>query len=150
MNFYFLKEDLDELNKKISELMEELNKFTLEIGKDYQEDRGIFTFEEGERQKQMMSRRLQELIQIRNNAVIATPNGCLKEVGFGRRVTFEDKETSEVFKYKIGSYMVFFENDNVISYEAPLARLLVGSKVGDVKEGLIGSKKRIFQILNIE
>lgn len=150
MIYYFLKEDFDELNRKINELSEKLKKFSLEIGKDYQEDRGIFTFEEGERQKRLWSARLRELVQIKNNAKIVMPSVRTDIVGIGRRVIFKDEITGKIQMFNIGSYMVLTKKKNSISYDTPIARLLIGAQVGEVREDIVGGRKRSFRILKIE
>jgi transcription elongation GreA/GreB family factor len=149
MTYYFLKEDFDELHRKINELTEKFKKFSLEIGKDYQEDKGIFTFEEGERQKQMLSTRLQELIKIRNSSKIVMPNTKTDIIGLGSCATFEDESNNEIQTYRVGSYMVLREDKDTISYDSPLARLLIGAQVGDLREGVVGGKKRSFRIIKI-
>ena len=47
----------------------------------------------------------------------------------------------------VGSYMNY--RDDVVSYAAPLARLLMGGKVGDCKVGTIAGKERHFAIISI-
>jgi transcription elongation GreA/GreB family factor len=148
--YYFLKEDFIELDKRINELNEKIRKISLEIGKDAQEDRGIFTYEEGERQKYMWSTRLRELIRIKNNAKIIEPDIKVDKVSLGRCVTIIDEETGSVQKYSIGSYMVLIEKENVIAYNTCLARLLIGAQVGEVRSGEIAGKKRNFRVLKID
>jgi len=150
MIYYFLKEDFDELNRKIYELVERLKDISLEFGRDCQEDRGIFTFEEGERQKQMLSVRLRELIKIKNNAKIIIPNRVSERVSIGKRVTLRDETSGMVKTYNIGSYMVLINKENAISYDTPIARLLIGAQVGEVRNGEIAGEKQDFRILKIE
>ncbi len=37
-----------------------------------------------------------------------------------------------------------------ISYVSPLGKLLIGAKVGEIREGVIGNDKKRFEILEIE
>ena len=63
----------------------------------------------------------------------------------------EDDKTGETRVMQIGSYMVFDNKEGfVISYDAPLARMIIGGKVGDTREAVIGGKKKVVNILKIE
>ena len=150
MIYYFLKEDFDELNRKIYKFVEKLKNISLEIGRDCHEDRGIFTFEEGERQKQILSARLRELIQIKNNAKIVMTGVKTDKISVGKRVTLKDEVTGRIQTYNIGSYMILAKKENTISYNTPIARLLIGAQVDEVRSGEIAGKKRNFRILKIE
>jgi len=150
MIYYFLKEDFDELNRKIHELIGRLKDISLESGKNCQEDRGIFTFEEGERQKQMLSTRLRELIRIKNNAKIIIPSRANERVSIGKKVTFRDEANGIIKTYNIGSYLVLINKENTISYATPIARLLIGAQIGEMRSGEIAGEKRDFYILKIE
>lgn len=99
----------------------------------------------------MWSTRLRELIRIRNQTrvLLEPPKG--DTVTIGRTVTAENENTGETLVMKIGSYMVLTnEEGEVISYNAPLARMLVGGRVGDTRESVIAGKKKSFRILKIE
>jgi transcription elongation GreA/GreB family factor len=72
-------------------------------------------------------------------------------VSIGHTVTVEDEHTGETRAMKIGSYMVLTkEKGEVISYDAPLARMLIGAQVDDTRESVIAGKKKRFRILKIE
>jgi transcription elongation GreA/GreB family factor len=59
-----------------------------------------------------------------------------------------DCDTGEEKKILIGSYINFNTNEKV-SYHAPLARIILGAKVGDCRQGMIVDRKRRFEILEI-
>jgi len=153
--FYFLREDFEGLNAQIDKICEKIKEIGQEMGRSCKEGAETFhdnfAYENGERQQYMWSTRLRELIRIRNNARVVTPEGRSDKVSIGRTVTIRNETADEVQILKIGSYMVFKErSQNVISYNAPLARLLIGAEVGERREGNIGGKKKIFQIIKIE
>ena len=99
----------------------------------------------------MWSMRLRELIRIRNQArvLLEPPKG--DTVTIGRTVTVKDELIGETRITKIGSYMVLTkEEDEKVSYNTPLARMLVGGRVGNMKESVIAGRQRRFRILKIE
>jgi len=152
MKYYFLREDFEKLNEQILEINNRIRKIGQEMGNSCQEGAETFhdnfAFEEGERQQQMWSRRLAELLEIYKNAILVDTAQNLGKVGIGSRVTAIDSETGERRTYFIGSYQVFSHNGR-ISYDSPLGRILLGAEEGDVVTGLIAGKKRRFEIVSI-
>lgn len=153
--YYFLKEDFDMLNAEIEKLANRIKEIGHEMGKSCQEGAETFhdnfAYEDGERQQYMWSTRLRELIRIRNQARVLLEPPKENTATIGRIVTVEDENTGETQVMKIGSYMVLAkEEGEVISYNAPLARMLIGGRVGDTRESVIAGKKKSFRILKIE
>jgi len=153
--YYFLKKDFDALNANIEKLADKIKEIGHEMGKSCQEGAETFhdnfAYEDGERQQYMWSTRLRELVRIRNQArvLLEPPKGDTATIG--RTVTVEDENTGETLVMKIGSYMVLAnEEGEVISYNAPLARMLVGGRVGDTRKSVVAGKKKSFRILKIE
>jgi transcription elongation GreA/GreB family factor len=153
--YYFLKKDFDALNAEIEKLADKIKEIGHEMGKSCQEGAETFhdnfAYEDGERQQYMWSMRLRELIRIRNQArvLLEPPKGDTATIG--RTITVEDENTGETLIMKIGSYIVLAnEGGEVISYNAPLARMLVGGRVGDIRESVIAGKKKSFRILEIK
>lgn len=152
--YYFLKEDFEALNAEITKLADRIKEIGKEMGESCKEGAETFhdnfAFEDGERQQYMWSSRLRDLIRIRNQARITEPRKT-DGVSLGFTVTFRDEGNGEMYTLKIGSFMVPKERgENVISYNSPLARALVGGKVGETREAVIGSGKKNFHILKIE
>jgi len=150
--YYFLPHDFEELNAQIDRICTTIKEIGQEMGASCREGAETFhdnfAFEDGERQQYMLSNRLRELIKIRNNSrVVNSSNG--NKVSIGRIITIRDEITGEKQTFKIGSYMVF-RDQNAISYNAPLARCLMGAEVGEIREGTIGGKKRQFVVLQIK
>ncbi|MDP3784588.1 MAG: GreA/GreB family elongation factor, partial [bacterium] len=71
-------------------------------------------------------------------------------VRYGRTVTFKNLDTEEVKIVRLGSFYVVNPQPNVASYTSPLARLLIGARVGEIREGEIGTQKCRLQIVQIE
>lgn len=152
--YYFLKGDFDALSVEIEKIADKIKELGKEVGKSCQEGAETFhdnfALEDSHRQQFMWSTRLRELIRIRNQARVVESQQNDK-VSLGLTVTVKDENTSEIRVIKIGSYMVLQEHQGeVISYNAPLARMLISGKVGETKEAIIAGKKKIFHILKIE
>jgi len=96
----------------------------------------------------MISGRLREMIDIRNRARVVQPSRASDRVGIGRVVTVRDDEDM-VILFEVGSFMMF-DGDRRVSYAAPLAKLLMGAEVGEVREGKIAGAERAFEVLRIE
>ena len=151
--FYFLPEDFEDLNDQIERIREKIKELGREAGESCQEGAETwhdnFAFEESQRQQYMWSKRLRELIHIRDNACVIRPSPQGDKASIGRVVTIRDVTTGETQTFKIGSYMIFGEREGV-SYNAPLARTLIGSEVDDERTGKIGGRQKTFRILKIE
>ncbi len=153
--YYFLKKDFKALNTEIEKIADKIKEIGKEMGKSCQEGAETFhdnfAYEDGERQQYMWSGRIRELIRIRNQARVILEPQKGDTVSIGCTVTVEDERTGETRTMKIGSYMVLAkEEGEVISYNAPLARMLIGARVGNMKESVIAGKKKQFRILKIE
>src|SRR3972149_4386566 len=151
--YYFLKEDFDALNLEIVKIADKIKEIGKEMGKSCQEGAETFhdnfAHDDGEPQQRMWSERIRELIRIRNQARIIEPQKH-NTVSIGQIVTMEDERTGEMRIIKIGSYMTFVKEDNAVSYIAPLSRMLIGGKAGEIKEAVIAGKKKSFRIIKIE
>jgi transcription elongation factor GreA len=152
MRFYFLREDFEKLNEQIHEVSKRIREIGQEMGNSCREGAETFhdnfAFEEGERQQQMWSKRLNELLEINKNAVIIDSFDKGRKVGIGSRVTTVDAETGEEKTVFIGSYQVF-SNNGRISYNSPLGRILLGAEEGDVVAGEIAGREKKFEIVSI-
>lgn len=152
--YYFLREDFKALNTEIEKIADKIKEIGKEMGKSCKEGAETFhdnfAHEDGERQQYMWSSRLRELIRIRNQTHIVEPQKS-DRLSLGLTAIIKDIDTDEMRTIKIGSYMVFAQQDGkVISYNAPLARMLIHGKVGEIKEAMIAGKKKCFLILKIE
>jgi transcription elongation GreA/GreB family factor len=153
MTYYFLREDIGKLAEQINEIDARIKAIGQEMGASCEEGAETFhdnfAFEEGERQQQMWSKNLKELVDIYNNSQIFEPSGNTERVAIGCLVTFADIFTGEEKTLKIGSYLTFNGNGTV-SYNAPLARILLCARTGDICKGVIAGKLREFEIIDIQ
>lgn len=153
MYYYFLKEDFEALNLEIQKAADKIKEAGQEMGKSCGEGAETyhdnFAYEEGYRQQQMWSGKIRELINVRNQAHVVDPQ-VIDSVSLGCTVTISDEDTGEEKTFKIGSYMVLAKVEKeTVSYNAPLARALIGKKVDDTAEITINKKKRVFTITDI-
>lgn len=107
-----------------------------------------FAYEEGERQQFMWSKRLCELNHIRMHARLYHPESNPDRVRPGCTVTYADDDTGEETTVRIGSYLNF-EDASAVSYNAPVARALLGQEEGDLCEAVICGRKKRLEIINI-
>jgi transcription elongation GreA/GreB family factor len=63
-------------------------------------------------------------------------------------VTIADLDSGEEKTLMIGSYMTF-DKDGTVSYNAPLARILLGGETGEVRRGEIAGELRKFEIVEV-
>lgn len=153
--YYLLPDDLKELNEQIEKTKFQIEKALQEIGKSKEGSAGNishdnFAFEDAQRQASMWSVRIRELLAIKKNSCVVDINKLSTDVvGVGNTVTIEDEETGQTDTFQIRGYMVTL-SDNAISYNAPLAQLIVGAKVGEKRTGIIGSNNRTFKIIEIK
>ncbi len=149
MNYYFLKKDLEKLNRIISKLQNKL--------KEAQKDKHLattqssetwhdnFGFEEGVRRINQLASNISELLEIKRKAAVISPAKGRK-VGIGSIVIYKDESHREL-NIKIGSY--FIADGKAISYNSPLGKILMGAKSGEKRIGLIGTNKKEFIIIKI-
>lgn len=155
MTYLMLREDLAILDQKIMEGYEEIKRIGREMGDACRQSgetwHDNFAFEEGQRLMSLWQCRMQELNEIRSNVVVAEPSSNFFEVGFGRKVHILDLDTEEMSTYKIGSYITFTEDKEVISisYDSPLAQLIMGAKYDEIREGEIGGSRRRYRVIMV-
>lgn len=152
MVFYFLEEDLKILDEQIERLTRKIKEIGKEMGESCQEGAETyhdnFAYEDGERQQTMWIKRVNELLKIRNAARIVRVGESAGHVGIGRIAVLVDQDTGAEKTICVSSFMTF-NGENTVSYEAPLARMIMGAEVGDVRSGMLGGKKKIFEIVEI-
>lgn len=129
--FFFLEEDHLLLLNKMGEVLLELKRLGDEIGDSCSESETFhdnFDYEEGGRQQRMWTEHLMRLRDIKENSEIIKVNSSNDCVGIGKKVTLRSI-TGEIITKKIGSYMTFSDDD--LSYRSPLAKILIGKKMGE-------------------
>jgi len=154
---YFLEQDLLALEESIKDAERRVKESIKEIGESCREGAETFHdnfgYEEGTRNANMWSARLRELHDIMAGAVLFTPEKSGDTVAIGRIVTITDADSGETMTLQIGSYMTIAprkKDVESISYTSPMAIVLLGAKVNDIKTGGVGGKKRRFKIIEIK
>jgi transcription elongation GreA/GreB family factor len=158
MRYYFFREDLRALEEQLEAIKKRVGEIGKEMGESCEEGAETFhdnfTYEEGERQQIMLTKRYSELNSIRQQAIIVAPEPNQGRVAMGRTITIENEETGTQQIFKIGSYRVAKELDEngirVISYDAPLAKAFIGKQQDDEGTCFIRGKKNNFIIVKIE
>ena len=149
--YYFLQNDFEALARQIRAIDGRIKEIGQEMGASCEEGAETyhdnFAYEDGERQQYMWSHRLKELLTVKNLARIVASEQKPERVSIGCSVTVLDLDADAEKEFAIGSYMNY--RDDVVSYAAPLARLLMGGKVGEYKVGTIAGKERHFEIISI-
>lgn len=152
MTFKFLPDDLRLLNDRIEEICAKLREIGAEI-RDCNERRDpvedSFVRENVPAQEMMWAERFRTMKEIRDNAAVVAPIKGRARVGIGKRVTFRDESTGEEKRVKIGSFMVMTGEKDVVSYNAPVGRLLLGAKVGEIREGEICGRRKTLKVVHI-
>uniref|UniRef100_A0A831Z359 Transcription elongation factor GreA/GreB C-terminal domain-containing protein n=1 Tax=candidate division WWE3 bacterium TaxID=2053526 RepID=A0A831Z359_UNCKA len=150
--FYFLREDLEDLDIRIAELRSWLENTAQSIGQSAGGEgawHDNFAFEEAHRQHSMHTKRLEELQKIRDQAQLVDPEVSTEAIAIGKTVTIIDEETDEARSFQIGSYMILDKHRTAVSYAAPLAQLIYGARIGEVREGVIGGTLKRYKIIEI-
>jgi transcription elongation GreA/GreB family factor len=154
MTYRFLRKDYDALLAKMEELAQGMWKAGEEEGLWAEQSAETwhdnFGYEQEERQQWTLSQRLDDFVDMKDNAKIVdqrTP----EEVDRGCTVTIEDAESGERRTLLIGSYQVLDkQQENEISYAAPLARPLLGAEVGEEREVTVGDRKLNYRVVAID
>ena len=144
--YKFFKEDLDALDFKIKELRATIREAGQQMGA---------ATEDGEREHDnpelddAMRKHLRDMNEIRGKAEIVNLSEVRTErVSVGCDVSFVDQDGDEK-TISIGSFMPS-EASTAISYNAPIAKILIGLKVGEYREGTIAGKHVEFEVLSIK
>jgi len=150
--FKFFKEDLDALDLKIKEQLDVVRETGKQIGaacEDGEREHDNPEFDDATRRMEMWSKHLRDTKAIRSQAIVIDPseiNGAVASIGC--TVTFVDQDDNER-TVSIGSYRPSDASMD-ISYQAPIAQILIGLKVGESREGKIAGKDVEFEVLEIK
>src|SRR5919108_4298890 len=154
MTYRFLRKDYDALLAKIEELASALREAGQEKGlwanQSAETWHDNFGYEEEQRQEWTLSDRLEEYVQMKNDAEIVQSHPT-NEVDIGCQVTICDTATDERRTFVVGSYQVLDqEHENEVSYAAPLAKPFMGATVGEERKVTAGDKTMVFRVAAIE
>lgn len=152
---YFLNEDLEALDAKIGEMRSKLEETLKEGGESTRQSSETwhdnFPFEEAQRQFSLLAGQLQKLVDIRKKAKLIDASASSDKVKIGSVVTIRDESSDELKIFKIGSFLALSgENSKIISYNSPLAQIIMGAKIGEARSGKIGIAEKSFKVIKIE
>ena len=149
----FLRADFDALLQRIDEVRSIMRALAAQMGEACEQSSETFhdnfAYEDGERRQFMWGEELRRLTHIRDCAVIVDPPQDATFVRLGTQVTIFNHQREEERSFTIGSFLSFASDPAVVSYQAPLARTVVGAEVGDVCEGLIRGRLVELEVLDI-
>jgi transcription elongation GreA/GreB family factor len=150
----FLRKDYDALIAKIEELAGELREAGQEKGlwanQSAETWHDNFGYEREQQHQWALSERLEEFVAMKNDAEIVDQR-IPDEVDIGAEVPIRDTRSGEQKTIVIGSYQVLDQqDDNEISYAAPLASPLMGATVGDEREVAIGDRTTVYRVVSID
>ena len=148
--YKFLPDDFKHLEQEIEQLSTRIKEIGQDMGKSCQEGAETFhdnfAYEQGERDQRMWAQRRHELLKFKNHAQIVNPS-LNPIVSIGKRIKIKNQETGEEQTWTIGSYLTF--EDEHISYAAPIAKLLIGAKSGEMRTGNIAGVVQTFIVLEV-
>jgi transcription elongation GreA/GreB family factor len=150
--YKFFKEDLDALDFKIKELKRTIREAGQQMGaatEDGEREHDNPELDDAMRRFEMWSKHLCDMNEIRGKAELVSPVEVKTErVSIGCDVTFSDQNGDEK-TISIGSFMPS-EASTAVSYNAPIAKILIGLKIGEYREGTIAGKHVEFEVLSIK
>ncbi len=158
MHYFFVPADFEGLNREIDAACDKIKAAGKEMGLSCQEGAETFhdnfAYEQGQRDQEMWSDRVRELVAVRNNARIITPSPNTGQVRIGRVVTVRDTTTDTEKTFRIGSYMIFTKNAEgdipTLSYDAPLPKSLIGANEGEERNAFFGGERHHLEVVKIE
>jgi transcription elongation factor GreA len=145
-----LRETFDKLSKELEQLK---NVERAAIAKIIDEARALGDLKENAeyhaaKEKQgMMEARISELTDLVGRAQVVDPSGLPHQrISFGSTVTLVDLDTDEAITYTIVGGQESNPDRGLISFQSPLARLLLGKEEGDEIKANLPSGKKHYEI----
>jgi transcription elongation GreA/GreB family factor len=149
-----LPADHDALQQQVANLEAELARIKLEARTAATQTSETwhdnFGFEDATKQMRGIKNRLDDLRLLLSSATIVEPDDDKTVVNIGRTVTIWDDTNGYEDTFQIGGYMVMGKRDDVISYTAPIAQIIMGAKVGDVVSGPVNGSNRTIRVDSID
>lgn len=152
---YISRKKFEEMSKKLSDLkMIDFTKNREEMLNAIQSGGGMHdnaSYEYLAMQEKMLLLRINELEQQLTNVIIIDSNQIdTTAVHIGTRILIEEINNKKKFIYIIGGAYESDPDNNKISYLSPLAKGLMGKKVGDSADIKVPSGNYRYKILKIE
>ncbi|MEV6448483.1 GreA/GreB family elongation factor [Amycolatopsis sp. NPDC051716] len=98
-------------------------------------------FDEAQMQARAAYTKLKELQAIRDQATVIKEKPSGESVEIGCRVRYVRSDFRGDDEVIMGSYFVVDGDDDEVSAQSPLGQLLLGARVGDSVDGMIGERK---------
>jgi len=148
----FFQSDFEKLKERIAEIQRKKREVGKEVGEACEQGAETFhdnaPFDMAMHSFEIIKTQLMPLLAMYRGARIIMPPTNTNQVEIGHTVTFSDLDTGATETYRIGSYWV--DGDNDTSYISPIASILLGSCVGEKKEGKVAGRVRKIRIEKIE
>lgn len=151
--YTFLQEDLDDLDEHIKIIEERLRDAmggvhaTTEQSSETWHDNP--QFDEQQKLYGMWANELASYRRIRAEAELISPPEPNGMVQIGSAVSVKLLASNARWTLTIASYRVLSDDEDRVSYEAPLAKLIMGAKQGDVCTGDINGHEVSYEILEV-
>jgi transcription elongation GreA/GreB family factor len=132
---YFLREDWIALHERIQQLSREVAELGLEQGEANRQSTENFGHDDAcqeavQQKRTLIVAQINNLTAFLENAYVFEPKGPFERIRLGATIDLDDGR-----KFKIGSYGIFAQHSvQTISYDSPLARMLLGKAEGDSVE----------------
>ena len=130
---------------------------TRNVGKQAGEEAGDncdwhdnFGYEEAKRNLELESKRLQDLISAVQSLVMVEIREQNERIQIGSTVVVYFSEEDKEREYTIGAFGESAPQVSLISYTSPLARVLIGMRVGDSRNIKLGKKNVEIEIVAIK
>lgn len=150
----FLRSDFNALLRRIEEVRATMRALGAEMGRACNQTSETFhdnfAYEDGERRQFMWGEELRKLTHMRDATVIVDAPTDARLVRVGCVVTVFDHDRERTRTFRVGSYLNFDQDPSVVSYPAPLARIVMGAEVGDVCEGVIQGRAVELEVVAID
>lgn len=147
--YLFIMDDFVLLTKQLETISQEIKRIGAEIGDSTSDTKTFhdnFEYEELGRQQRMWTNRFHSLEKLKENVKIIKPEPSPNFISMGSKVKIE-MENGEILTKKIGSYITFSSDD--LSYDSPLAKLIIGKKVDDEIHEIVGNHLYSFKIKEV-
>ena len=98
-----------------------------------------------------LQRLLTQYVTMVRNAKVVSLNGQPTEtVELGTSVTVKRKQAKKTETFYIIGIGLLAEDDNEVSFESPLARGLMGARVGETRTFSVPAGQRVYRVMKIE
>jgi transcription elongation GreA/GreB family factor len=98
----------------------------------------------------MLSLRFRDLSRIKEQATIVSVTADSTTVRIGKRIRVRETTSDTQIKIKIGSFRTFSDDEETVSYSSPVAKIIIGAKIGEIRHGTVDKKQVTYVVEGIE